>query len=164
MEILELTLLEGSNYRVQFVVTDQGMGLNDLDRANLFKPYFKSSSEENRAANANSNGLGLSISKKLAQTLGGDLRLTDKYRNGCQFILTMDVERVIEQRQSTYRIGGRRFGKNIKKKKIEKVQLAQVFEVPEAYEQTVKRDKSKVIVHTDERPDEDSTLKSPKED
>jgi signal transduction histidine kinase len=36
VEILEPTLLEGSNYRVQFVVTDQGMGLNDEDRANLF--------------------------------------------------------------------------------------------------------------------------------
>lgn len=68
----------------------------------------------------------------------------------------MDVERVIEQRQSNYKFGGKRFGKNLKKKKIEKVELAQVFEVPEAFEQTVKRD---VVVHNDERPDDDSALK-----
>lgn len=50
----------------------------------------------------------------------------------------MDVERVIEQKQHQYKIKGRAFGKNLKRKKREKVGLAQVFEVPESWESTRK--------------------------
>ena len=59
------------------------MGLNDLDRANLFKPYFKSSSAENIAANPTSNGIGLNTCKRLANVLNGDLYINNTYRSGC---------------------------------------------------------------------------------
>lgn len=64
-------------------ITGQGPGLNESDRANLFKPYFKSSCEQTRALNAHSNGLGLSICKKIAQLLDSDLHLAEDYQGGC---------------------------------------------------------------------------------
>ena len=41
--------------------------MNDEDKASLFKPFFKSSSQENRNMNASGNGLGLSICKMIAE-------------------------------------------------------------------------------------------------
>jgi signal transduction histidine kinase len=70
----------------KFIVTDKGLGLNDLDRKNLFQPNFRSSDKANRACNANSNGLGLYTCKRLAQVLNGDLKLAEEYRQGCKFV------------------------------------------------------------------------------
>lgn len=64
-------------------VTDQGIGLSDKDRNRLFKPYFKSLSIRNNEKNKNSHGLGLSISKRIAQGLNGDLYLSEEYKSGC---------------------------------------------------------------------------------
>lgn len=94
-----------------FKVTDQGLGMNDYDRKNLFKPYFKSSCEKSRIANANSNGIGLSFCKKLAKCLGGDLNLSDTYRDGCQFILDMKITLVDVQKRRNLRKKQKRRGK-----------------------------------------------------
>lgn len=71
--------------QIQINVIDQGVGINDEDRANLFQAFFKSSDKQNRALNPKSNGLGLHISKRIAQSIGGDLQLNENYRNGCCF-------------------------------------------------------------------------------
>ena len=57
---------ESAKFKIAFKVIDQGMGLNAVDRKRLFTPFFKSSSEANRQANTNSNGIGLSVCKKIA--------------------------------------------------------------------------------------------------
>ena len=64
-------------------VCDQGLGINDQDRQNLFKPNFRSLDSKSREVNPKSNGLGLHISKRIAQSLGGDLTLDPDYVNGC---------------------------------------------------------------------------------
>lgn len=56
---------------VEFRVIDKGIGISLEDRANLFLPYFKSKDEKKKGFI--SHGLGLSISKKIAKGLGGDL-------------------------------------------------------------------------------------------
>lgn len=110
IEICKPECIDSSLGRWEFMfkVTDQGMGINDVDRKNLFKPFFKSSSKQSRQANTNSNGIGLNVSKRMAKVLDGDLVLSDKYRDGCQFILTMVMKRVekTEQQQSNYRVRG----------------------------------------------------------
>lgn len=71
-----VAITPGNNISLQVMVTDQGIGLNQQDRENLFKPYFRSSSAENLAMNLKSNGIGLYLSKQLAKVLGGDLTLS----------------------------------------------------------------------------------------
>lgn len=85
----ELIDEEQEKWKYTFRVSDQGMGLNQEDRKNIFKRFFRSSSEENRNANSSSNGIGLNICKRLAQVLEGDLTLSDTYLKGCQFVLEM---------------------------------------------------------------------------
>jgi signal transduction histidine kinase len=54
-------------------VIDTGLGISAKDQANLFKPFFKSVDAQSKLLNTESNGLGLSICKKIAKQLGGDL-------------------------------------------------------------------------------------------
>jgi signal transduction histidine kinase len=92
LDKITISISKNSGDKVVFCVTDQGMGMNEADRKNLFKPYFKSTCEKSRHANTNSNGIGLSFCKKLAKCLGGDLRLSESYRDGCQFILELHIK------------------------------------------------------------------------
>lgn len=61
-------------------VTDQGVGLNDLDREHIFEPFFKSKSVENETRNPDANGIGLSICKRIANAMDCDLLLCPTYR------------------------------------------------------------------------------------
>ena len=83
VEISEPRRKANGKHNFEIIVTDQGIGLNDEDRQNLFQPFFRSSDPENQARNISSNGIGLNFSKKLASLLGGNLTLSDSYRKGC---------------------------------------------------------------------------------
>ena len=66
IEIAE-PIKSGLNMQTYMIkVTDHGIGLAEKDRIRLFKPYFKSQSIRNNERNKKSNGLGLSISKRIA--------------------------------------------------------------------------------------------------
>lgn len=54
---------------------DQGIGISAEDKENMFKPFFKTKDERSKKLNAQSHGIGLSFSKKIAKKLGGDLVL-----------------------------------------------------------------------------------------
>ena len=56
----------------------------------LFKVFFKSSSEKSRQLNRSSNGIGLYISKRIAEQLGGDLTYKP-LRKGSEFQLTLKL-------------------------------------------------------------------------
>ena len=47
-------------------VKDFGIGIPDKERANIFKPFFKSSDPVSRQMNFMSHGLGLNICKRIA--------------------------------------------------------------------------------------------------
>jgi signal transduction histidine kinase len=64
-------------------VTDYGIGIAKKDRENLFKPYYRASDVKNREMNPQSHGIGLSVCKKIAKSLGGDLILNKNTLMGC---------------------------------------------------------------------------------
>lgn len=51
---------------VNIRVSDQGPGIKEVDRPDLFKFYFKSKDETSRRINKDSHGIGLSVCKKFA--------------------------------------------------------------------------------------------------
>jgi signal transduction histidine kinase len=83
--------VDGQN-EFEISVTDEGLGLNNEDRRNLFQPHFRSSCPTNRAANSQSNGIGLSICRRIAENIGGNLSLCSDYRYGCRFILKLQLQ------------------------------------------------------------------------
>ena len=67
-------------------VTDTGKGIAPENQEKVFEGFYKENSFEQGI------GLGLALSKKIAQKMGGDLVLDTEYTNGCKFILSLPIE------------------------------------------------------------------------
>jgi signal transduction histidine kinase/CheY-like chemotaxis protein len=66
----------------RFVVTDTGVGLSAADLAKLFVPFEQAA---NRPAGAAGTGLGLVITRRLVELLGGELKVTSAPDRGSEF-------------------------------------------------------------------------------
>ncbi len=85
---LSVEFLEDEN-QLQISVTDTGIGMSDTERSNMFKPFSQADSSISRRFGG--TGLGLCISKQLAQKLGGNVIVESSKGNGSTFIATIDV-------------------------------------------------------------------------
>ncbi len=68
---------------VRFIVTDTGRGIAAADRDLIFEPFIKVDDLSEGL------GLGLPLSKRHIQNLGGDLTLDTNYHDGCRFIIEL---------------------------------------------------------------------------
>jgi len=75
--------VEYDQNNLNITVTDQGQGIPDERQAHLFVPYYQVQS-----ARQNGFGLGLAVSRRLAERSGGSLSY-HQTRNGNQFSLTL---------------------------------------------------------------------------
>jgi PAS domain S-box-containing protein len=75
--------------RMQFAVTDTGIGIPAHKLDGLFQPFMQVGGTLTRRYGG--TGLGLAISKRLAQALGGDIEVTSVYGQGSTFTLTIDA-------------------------------------------------------------------------
>jgi PAS domain S-box-containing protein len=73
--------------RVSIAVDDSGIGIAAEDQAKVFEDFSQADSSPTRAYGG--AGLGLSISRRLATMLGGDLLLTSTVGKGSTFTLTL---------------------------------------------------------------------------
>jgi signal transduction histidine kinase len=71
-------------------VRDHGPGLSPPARRRLFRPFSKSAQEA--AHSAPGIGLGLSLSRRLARDMGGDLLYDDHMADGACFILRLPLK------------------------------------------------------------------------
>ncbi|WP_082341432.1 transporter substrate-binding domain-containing protein [Pseudomonas sp. P1.31] len=71
---------DGQRLRVEFDVTDSGIGISDEDQMRLFTPF--SQARGNRNAARTGSGLGLVISRSLCEMMGGTLTLTSQVGKG----------------------------------------------------------------------------------
>ena len=71
---------------VVITVTDTGKGIPEDKREKIFEQFYKVDAFQQGI------GLGLTMSKQIAQKLGGDLVLDPEYTNGSRFVLTLPIE------------------------------------------------------------------------
>jgi signal transduction histidine kinase len=71
---------------LEISVTDTGRGIKPELRQQIFEQFVKEDHFQQGM------GLGLTVSRKIAQKLGGDLTLDESYNEGARFILTLPVE------------------------------------------------------------------------
>ena len=72
---------------LKFTVTDTGLGIAEEDQNRIFSPFEQASSPSQGVAHG--SGLGLSIARKLAALMGGDITLTSEVGKGSEFSITL---------------------------------------------------------------------------
>ncbi|MDH5219065.1 MAG: PAS domain S-box protein, partial [Gammaproteobacteria bacterium] len=88
-EIKILASYDVSNRKVTFIVVDSGIGMSGTQLERLFKPFSQADSSTTRKYGG--TGLGLALSRQLAELLGGSLDVKSEPEVGSQFILTLPV-------------------------------------------------------------------------
>ena len=76
--------------RIQFIISDTGIGIPSEKLGDLFQPFTQTDSSLSRRHGG--AGLGLAISKRLAKALGGDIEVTSQIGKGSTFNLTIAVQ------------------------------------------------------------------------
>ncbi len=76
---------------VTFAVTDTGAGIAPEHQERVFEDFVALAHGEGRQTRG--DGLGLSISRKIARQMGGDIKLTSEVGSGSTFMLTVPLQR-----------------------------------------------------------------------
>jgi signal transduction histidine kinase len=82
------------NGHVRCEVKDEGPGLTDEDKEKLFSKFTRLSAKP--TGGEHSTGLGLSIVKKLAETMHGNVWCESEYGHGATFIVELPMQEVGE--------------------------------------------------------------------
>ena len=85
--VTRLLHADGREPLLEFDVIDTGIGMTPAQFAVIFHPFTQADSSTNRQYGG--TGLGLTISKRLATMLGGDITVTSESGAGSTFRLTI---------------------------------------------------------------------------
>jgi CheY-like chemotaxis protein len=83
---------QNGRLEILFEVVDEGIGLTEEQRGRLFKPY--SQAEKSTSRRFGGTGLGLVISKQLAEMMGGSIGVRSRAGEGSTFWFTIQSESV----------------------------------------------------------------------
>jgi len=78
---------DGATVTLRFVVEDTGQGIKREDRERLFSEYARFNAEANRTTEG--TGLGLNITRKLVEIMGGAIAVESEYGKGSVFTVTV---------------------------------------------------------------------------
>ncbi len=78
---------EEKNTTIQFIIQDSGIGVKKDMQEKIFESFVQQDGQDSKKYGG--TGLGLPISRKLAQLLGGDISLTSEYKKGSTFIFSL---------------------------------------------------------------------------
>jgi len=79
----------GDNELIRFTVTDTGMGMDDLSKQRLFTAFTQADTSISR--NFGGTGLGLVISRKLAELMNGEIGFESNLNKGSSFWFTVPL-------------------------------------------------------------------------
>ena len=89
---LKVTLKSSKDnqHEVEFRVEDTGIGIDEERQKKLFSPY--SQGDASTTQNYGGSGLGLVISKRIVEEMGGSLELSSKKNEGSAFYFTLPLK------------------------------------------------------------------------
>ncbi|MGE5518940.1 MAG: sensor histidine kinase [Candidatus Dadabacteria bacterium] len=82
---ISITMNRGEDIRI--TVIDEGSGIPDEEKQNIFKKFYRIGTEETRKAQG--TGLGLYLCKKIVEDHNGELYVTDNNPSGSKFTIQL---------------------------------------------------------------------------
>ena len=74
---------------MKIVIEDTGMGIKQSDLNKLFKHFGKL--KDKKKLNTKGTGLGLNISKKIVESMGGTISVESEYKKGTKFTMIVNI-------------------------------------------------------------------------
>jgi signal transduction histidine kinase/CheY-like chemotaxis protein len=86
-----VTLLAGMSpeQRIELAVRDEGVGMDLATLARIFDPFFTTRSETTDGLRGTGKGLGLAVSRSLAEAMGARLEVKSELGEGSEMILSL---------------------------------------------------------------------------
>ena len=88
--VIHSTRLNDKRVRFEFAVTDSGSGIGPDDLVQLFQPFTQVDASSTRRFGG--TGLGLTIARRMANIMGGDITVTSEIGVGSTFTMTVEAE------------------------------------------------------------------------
>ena len=82
----------GNNIAIKFSVKDTGIGIDEERVPFIFKPYHQADNSTSR--NYGGTGLGLTISNKMVEMMGGEIEVQSNKGEGSEFFFTLMLSKV----------------------------------------------------------------------
>lgn len=87
---VEIAAQTPESYRLRFAVADTGIGIPEEFHRKLFQPF--SQVEQGSSRRYGGTGLGLTLSRKIVEAMGGNLRFESEIGKGSRFWFELDLE------------------------------------------------------------------------
>lgn len=84
-----------------FSVTDTGIGMTKEQMGKIFQPFTQA--DDSTTRNYGGTGLGLTISQKFCQMMGGEITVESEFGRGSKFTIWLPAIACVSQTESTYR-------------------------------------------------------------
>ena len=81
---------ESDPTRLGFAVTDSGVGISTEDQERIFAPFTQADTAHDRSHGG--TGLGLTISRRITELLGGELTVSSSPGQGSRFCVSLPIE------------------------------------------------------------------------
>lgn len=91
----EVVAAETESTRIRFTVEDTGIGMTKEQVSGIFSPFHQADSSIGRRFGG--SGLGLRISQKLVETMGGELKVESMPGEGSVFSFELSFPKVLEE-------------------------------------------------------------------
>ena len=92
--------------RIEFTVSDTGIGISREDQSRLFENFRQASAETAKLFGG--SGLGLSICARLCALMGGEIRVESELGRGSSFVVSLPVGPRVNEGAEGSRTSGRR--------------------------------------------------------